>query len=85
MGIEPRTAAQMIDFLELAADAGMEAAQLYSLDVGHGHAPTTQELDGYFSEVIEAAPLPVVPSTHQSVGYRIAPELIVDLAQHILL
>ncbi len=81
MGIEPRTAAQMIDFLELAADAGMEAAQLYSLDVGHGHAPTTEELDTYFSEVIEAAPLPVVPSTHQSVGYRIAPELIVDLAQ----
>jgi 4-hydroxy-tetrahydrodipicolinate synthase len=81
MGIEPRTAAQMIGFLELAAEAGMEAAQLYSLDVGHGHAPTTEELETYFSEVIEAAPLPVVPSTHQSVGYRIAPELIVDLAQ----
>ncbi len=81
MGIEPRTAAQMIDFLKLAADAGMEAAQVYSLDVGHGHAPTTEELDSYFSEVIDTAPLPVVLSTHQSVGYRIAPELIVDLAQ----
>ena len=33
MGVEPRTAAQMIDFLKLAADAGMEAAQVYSLDV----------------------------------------------------
>jgi 4-hydroxy-tetrahydrodipicolinate synthase len=81
MGIEPRTAAQMIDFLKLAADAGMEAAQVYSLDVGHGHAPTTEELDTYFSEVIDTAPLPVVLSTHQSVGYRIAPELIVSLAQ----
>ncbi|MDB5395948.1 MAG: hypothetical protein JWM91_3454 [Rhodospirillales bacterium] len=81
MGVEPRTADQMIEFLHLAKEAGMEAAQLYSLDVGHGHAPTTQELDAYFGEVIAAAPLPVVPSTHQSVGYRIAPELIVELAQ----
>jgi 4-hydroxy-tetrahydrodipicolinate synthase len=81
MGVEPRTAAQMIDFLGLAAEAGMEAAQVYSLDVGHGHAPTTEELDTYFSEVIAAAPLPLVLSTHQSVGYRIAPELIVELAQ----
>jgi 4-hydroxy-tetrahydrodipicolinate synthase len=81
IGVEPRTAAQMIDFLGLAAEAGMEAAQVYSLDVGHGHAPTTEELDTYFSEVIAAAPLPLVLSTHQSVGYRIAPELIVDLAQ----
>jgi 4-hydroxy-tetrahydrodipicolinate synthase len=81
MGVEPRTAAQMIEFLHMAHEAGMEAAQLYSLDVGHGHAPTPQELDGYFSEVIAAAPLPVVPSTHQSVGYRIPHELIVELAQ----
>jgi 4-hydroxy-tetrahydrodipicolinate synthase len=81
MGVEPRTAEQMIEFLHMANEAGIEAAQLYSLDVGHGHAPTTQELDAYFSEVIAATPLPVVPSTHQSVGYRIAPELIVELAQ----
>lgn len=81
MGVEPRTAAQMLDFLNMAADAGMEAAQVYSLDVGHGHAPTIEELDAYFSEVIANAPLPLVLSTHQSVGYRIAPELIVKLAE----
>jgi 4-hydroxy-tetrahydrodipicolinate synthase len=81
MGVEPRTAAQMIDFLKLAKDAGMEAAQLYSLDVGHAHVPTNDELDAYFSEAIGAAELPLVLSTHQSVGYRIAPELIVELAQ----
>jgi len=80
MGVEPRTAAQMIAFLELAQAAGMEAAQVYSLDVGHAHTPTNAELDVYFAEVIDAAPLPVVLSTHQSVGYRIAPELIVELA-----
>jgi len=81
MGVEPRTAAQMIDFLNLAKDAGMEAAQVYSLDVGHAHTPTNAELDAYFAEVIAAADIPLVLSTHQSVGYRIAPELIVELAQ----
>jgi 4-hydroxy-tetrahydrodipicolinate synthase len=80
MGIEPRTAAQMIDFLALAQAAGMEAAQVYSLDVGHGHPPTNAELETYFAEVIAAARIPLVLSTHQSVGYRIAPELIVELA-----
>jgi 4-hydroxy-tetrahydrodipicolinate synthase len=81
MGVEPRTAAQMIDFLAVAAAAGMEAAQVYALDVGHAHVPTNAELEAYFAEVIDAAPLPVVLSTHQSVGYRIAPELIVGLAR----
>ena len=81
MGVEPRTAVQMLEFLHLAHEAGMEAAQLYSLDVGHGHAPTPGELDAYFSEVIANAPLPIVPSTHQSVGYRIPHELVVELAQ----
>lgn len=81
MGVEPRTAAQMIDFLDLAKQAGLDAAQLYSLDVGHGHAPTDAEIETYFRETIEAAGIPLVLSTHQSVGYRIPPELIVELAR----
>jgi 4-hydroxy-tetrahydrodipicolinate synthase len=81
MGVEPRTAAQMIDFLTVAKAAGVEAAQVYSLDVGHGHAPTNAELETYFAEVIDAAQIPLVLSTHQSVGYRIEPQLIVDLAR----
>jgi 4-hydroxy-tetrahydrodipicolinate synthase len=80
MGVEPRTAAQMIDFLGVAQEAGMEAAQVYSLDVGHGHSPTPGELEGYFSEVLAETGLPVVLSTHQSVGYRIPAELIVEMA-----
>ena len=80
MGTEPRTAAQMIDFLGIAQSAGMDAAQIYALDVGHGHAPTPAELDTYFREVLAATDLPVVLSTHQSVGYRIPADLIVELA-----
>jgi 4-hydroxy-tetrahydrodipicolinate synthase len=81
MGVEPRTARQMIEFLRAAKESGVDAAQVYSLDVGHAHVPTTEELDTYFSEVLAAVDFPVVLSTHQSVGYKIAPEVIVDLAR----
>jgi 4-hydroxy-tetrahydrodipicolinate synthase len=40
MGVEPRTAAQMIEFVETASDVGVDAVQIYSLDQGHGHRPT---------------------------------------------
>lgn len=79
MGIEPRTAEQMVEFLETAKAAGVDAAQVYSLDVGHGHSPTPRELDRYFSEVTRAVDMPMIMSTHQSVGYVIPANVIVDL------
>lgn len=79
MGVEPRTAKQMIDFLDTAAEAGVDAAQVYSLDVGHGHVPTPRELDAYFSEVLSNSDVPSVLSTHQSVGYVIPAQVIIEL------
>ncbi|MFC3712881.1 dihydrodipicolinate synthase family protein [Sphingoaurantiacus capsulatus] len=79
MGIEPRTAEQMVAFLETAKAAGVDAAQIYSLDVGHGHSPTPRELDRYFSEVTRAVDMPMIMSTHQSVGYVIPTNVIADL------
>ncbi len=79
MGIEPRTAEQMVAFLETAKAAGVDAAQVYSLDVGHGHSPTPRELDRYFSEVTRAVDMPMIMSTHQSVGYVIPAAVIIDL------
>jgi 4-hydroxy-tetrahydrodipicolinate synthase len=79
MGVEPRTARQMIDFLTMAKATGVEAAQVYSLDVGHGHTPTPRELDAYFDEVLTAIDMPLVLSTHQSVGYVIPAPVIVAL------
>lgn len=79
MGVEPRTARQMIDFLDMAAAADVNAAQVYSLDVGHGHAPTPRELDAYFGEVLSHSDVPSVLSTHQSVGYVIPAQVIIDL------
>lgn len=79
MGVEPRTADEMIAFLETAKAAGVDAAQVYSLDVGHGNAPTPAELDAYFSAVLGAVDMKLVLSTHQSVGYVVPAELIADL------
>lgn len=80
MGIEPRTAAQMVQYLELAAAAGVDAAQVYSLEPGHGHRPSPAEVERYLLEVLSSTSLPCVVSTHQSVGYRIAPALLESLA-----
>jgi 4-hydroxy-tetrahydrodipicolinate synthase len=87
MGVEPRTAAQMIDYVRLARDCVVDACQVYSLDMGHGHRPTTAEVEGYLLAVVEAVAHPVVVSTHQSVGYRIAPTFLralVDRYDHVV-
>lgn len=80
MGIEPRTAQQMIDYIGVAAEVGVDAAQIYSLDPGHGHRPTPAEIEAYLRAVLESTELPCVVSSHQSVGYKIRPRLLSRLA-----
>jgi len=80
MGIEPRTAQQMIDYLAVAADVGVDAAQVYSLDPGHGHRPTPAEVETYLRSVLESTSLPCIVSSHQSVGYRVSARLLSHLA-----
>jgi 4-hydroxy-tetrahydrodipicolinate synthase len=79
MGVEPRTAAQMVAMARLAARSGVEALQIYSLDQGHGNRPSRAELDRYLRTVLDATTMPAVLSSHQSVGYLLAPELIGSL------
>lgn len=81
MGVEPRTAGQMVAYARRAAAAGVDATQIYSLDLGHGHRPRTGEVEAYFADVLEATGIPCVLSTHQSVGYRIPVETIAGLAE----
>ena len=69
----------MIEYAQLAANIGVDVCQIYSLDPGHGHRPTTAEVEAYFRAVVEAVAHPVVVSTHLSVGYRIAPSFLGDL------
>ena len=53
MGVEPRTARQMIEFGKQVEASGLEAMQIYSLDMGHLGQPQPAELDLYFREVVE--------------------------------
>jgi len=80
MGTEPRSAAQMIEFGRMVADHGLDAMQVYSLDMGHGFAPSDDELRRYFTDVLSAVDLPVVVSTHYSVGYFVPIPLLAELA-----
>lgn len=81
MGTEPRSSAQMIEFARMAADAGVEAVQVYSLDMGHGFGPSDAELERYFSDVLTETSLPCVLSTHYSVGYFVPIPMLVRLTE----
>jgi 4-hydroxy-tetrahydrodipicolinate synthase len=76
MGVEPRTAGQMVELGRMAKDCGMEAMQLYSLDQGHGNRPRPDELERYLRDVLDHVDIPVVLSSHQAAGYWIQPDLI---------
>ena len=73
MGVEPRTAAEVVLLAEDAVDAGLDATQVYSLDLGHGYVPTTDEMSTYLRTVLDHAPGDLVLSTHHSVGYHYPP------------
>jgi 4-hydroxy-tetrahydrodipicolinate synthase len=76
MGTEPRTPQEMIEFGQVVQEIGLDAMQVYSLEVGHGGPPTDRELEDYLREVLEAISMPCVPSIHMSVGYLYPIELI---------
>jgi 4-hydroxy-tetrahydrodipicolinate synthase len=69
MGVEPRSAKEMLDLGAMVAEAGIEAMQVYSLDAGHGRMPRPDELETYFCDILDDLPVKAVLSTHQSVGY----------------
>jgi 4-hydroxy-tetrahydrodipicolinate synthase len=79
MGVEPRTARQMIEFGRQVQGAGVDAMQIYSLEMGHLGIPRRQELDAYFREVLDALETPSVISTHFSVGYMVPIDLLCNL------
>jgi 4-hydroxy-tetrahydrodipicolinate synthase len=79
MGVEPRTAAEVVELAEDAVVAGVEATQVYSLDLGHGYLPTADEQRAYLHAVLDRAPGNLVLSTHQSVGYHYEPVLLAEL------
>jgi 4-hydroxy-tetrahydrodipicolinate synthase len=79
MGVEPRTATEVVELAEDAVAAGVDATQVYSLDLGHGYLPTADEQRTYLRTVLDQAPGDLVLSTHQSVGYHYEPALVASL------
>jgi 4-hydroxy-tetrahydrodipicolinate synthase len=79
MGVEPRTATEMLALAKVVADVGLDAMQVYSLDQGHGNRPSDAEMERYYDDVLSACGVPVALSTHQSVGYLIPVDLIARL------
>ncbi|MBI3043874.1 MAG: dihydrodipicolinate synthase family protein [Betaproteobacteria bacterium] len=81
MGFEPRIASEMVDFVRAAERAKVDAAQIFSLEVGHGAKPTYAEMEKYYATVIESTSLPVYLSSHRSVGYFLPLDLIESLVK----
>jgi len=75
MGREPRTAKAMVEWVSVVRDTGVEAAQIYSLDAGHGYRPNAREQEAYFNEVLDEVDFPVVISTHQYNEYLLSTQL----------
>jgi 4-hydroxy-tetrahydrodipicolinate synthase len=80
MGVEPRTAREMVEHVELAAECGVDAVQIYSLDIGHGGRPNPATIERYFRTVLDASRIPCVVSSHHFIGYTLEPELMRVLA-----
>lgn len=79
-GVEPKDATEMVEFLRSAEKLKVDAAQIYSLDMGHGLLPSRKELERYFMTAIEATSLPVIISNQKKVGYPLPLDLVEQLA-----
>jgi 4-hydroxy-tetrahydrodipicolinate synthase len=87
MGVEPRTAQEMIQFGKLVEEAGLDAMQVYSPEVGHGITPTPRELERYLTDVLADISIPAVISTHHSVGFKIPLDVferVADRFDHVI-
>jgi 4-hydroxy-tetrahydrodipicolinate synthase len=77
MGFEPRTPAEMVEFVRRTEKYKTDAIQIFSLDMGHAMKPNAAEMERYYSTVIEATSSPIVLSSHMfSSGYLLPIDLI---------
>jgi 4-hydroxy-tetrahydrodipicolinate synthase len=71
MGVEPHNADESYELIQIAESVGLDAMQLYSLDLSHGNMPRPNELEGFFRANLERMTIPAVLSTHWLLGYVI--------------
>ncbi len=80
-GVEPRSTQEMVEFLQDMEKLNVDAAQIYSLEMGHGVVPSRRELEGYYCAALEATSLPVILSNQKKVGYGWPMDLIDNLVK----
>lgn len=76
MGCEMRSAEAYIELVRIAERVGMDAMQIYSLDLGHANHPLPSEQERYFRTVLEAMSIPAIISSHVANGWVPSPELL---------
>jgi 4-hydroxy-tetrahydrodipicolinate synthase len=79
MGAEPRSPEELLRTVRVAESVGLDAMQLYSLDLGHASKPSGPELERYFRTLLEAMTIPAVLSSHHFSGYVIPLDLLAKL------
>jgi 4-hydroxy-tetrahydrodipicolinate synthase len=76
MGRMVRKASDMIDFVRLVEEVGLDGVQIYALDMGHGLTPSVAEQERYLRDVLEHTHIPTVLSLHRLAGYSYPVELL---------
>lgn len=79
MGCEPRLHSDMVDFMKAAERAKVDAAQIFSLEIGHGAKPTPAEQEFYYRTVIESTSIPIYLSSHEASGYHLSLDVVENL------
>jgi 4-hydroxy-tetrahydrodipicolinate synthase len=79
MGVEPHSADETYQLIRIAESVGLDAMQLYCLDLGHGNQPHPGELELFFRTNLERMSIPAVISSHFMLGYMIPIDLLARL------
>ena len=79
MGAEPRSPEELLRTVRIAESVGLDAMQLYSLDLGHASKPSAPELERYFRVLLEGMAIPAVISSHHFSGYVVPLDLLATL------
>jgi len=66
----------MLRLVRLAERCGLDAMQLYCLDLGHSNRPSEAELERYFRDVLDDMRIPALLSSHIFGGYVIPVPMI---------
>lgn len=77
MGCEQRSAAEFAPLIRIAEQVGVDAMQLYQMELMHASRPSNDEIERYFRTLLESMTIPARLSTHEQNGYT-TPIALID-------